>query len=576
MLNINNHATLQHICKAKTESQPCKRAAKPTLLPAFCIPIERQNLTIGQQNKPQHLCPPPPTYTKNNFFPKYKNSHMKKTITLLLFVFTFSIIKAQTINNTALQGYPNSVVVKVYDVASKIILTNSQQTTLADLFQDEENEIASLIQNGATLKIIDSVKNSYKVMFNNTLSTTQFVDYYNNSVAAKANTTGRLMATMLRNKYNTDATMQQYFNNIIRWREEVIEKNWLRETDSTKRNDNLANAMYVYDSLLSVYTNVAASSNYFSSMVYYMDSINHIDSSQKSALAISYYNSCIQYKNRAYADNFKTALTTVFNNVTDSPYYVALYKNEIFNTTQNATQLALATYVKRDKISTYTAQQILPLVEQRERVIAVLNKIYPIYTAAKDSIVDTLTISYQNQIDNFVMNGGSVINPSQISIAIKYATELGLSQEQLTALATKQTELNTLQNEFKRDHPEGDYDSKAFESEVLNSLLHEEQYTQVLTLKFNTSATNLANTDWSELVRLDLSSHYEITPTKTALTNYHLAVLIAYYRNANNPELQYSSIRSINQIMPDAMRELLNKWEYHTPYTDTIDTFFQW
>jgi len=33
------NATLQHICKAKTENQPCKRAAKPTLLASSSISI---------------------------------------------------------------------------------------------------------------------------------------------------------------------------------------------------------------------------------------------------------------------------------------------------------------------------------------------------------------------------------------------------------------------------------------------------------------------------------------------------------------------------------------------------------
>ena len=107
-------------------------------------------------------------------------------------------------------------------------------------------------------------------------------------------------------------------------------------------------------------------------------------------------------------------------------------------------------------------------------------------------------------------------------------------------------------------------------------MLSPEQYTQVLTLKFNAIAINLANTDWKELIRLDLSNQYNMAETKQELTNYHLAVLIAYYRNANKPEEQYSSVKSINQMMPDAMRTLLEKWEYRTPYTDTIDTFFQW
>ena len=501
---------------------------------------------------------------------------MKKTISILLFIITNLTIQAQTINNTALQGYPNSIVLRVYNVASKITLTPAEQTTLADLFQDEESELATLARNGATNSVIDSVKNIYKAEFNSLLSPTQLASFYKQSVALKSNTTGRLMSVMLRNKYNVDATMQQYFDSINTWREQVIEKIWLGETDITTRNNKLMNAMYVYDSLLSVYTNAASSGNYFASRAFYLDSIQHIDSSKKRSLGSTYFNYCLNFKNRDYADNFNAAFNTVFNNITDSVYYVFLYKNEIMKTAINNATNSVANYIKRDKISNYTAQLIAPILLQQERIKAIINKIFPNYTVAKDSIIDTLTFAYQMQIDNLIVSGGSIINPSQIGIAIKYATELSLSEEQVNALTIKLNELNGLINEFKIENPESDYDSKSFESEVLNDMLSPEQYTQVLTLKFNAIAINLANTDWKELIRLDLSNQYNMAETKQELTNYHLAVLIAYYRNANKPEEQYSSVKSINQMMPDAMRTLLEKWEYRTPYTDTIDTFFQW
>lgn len=501
---------------------------------------------------------------------------MKKTISILFFIFTYLTIHAQTIDNTALQGYPNSVVLRVYNVVSKINLTPAEQTTLADLFQDEESELATLARNGATNAVIDSMKNIYKAEFNSLLSPTQLANFYKQSVAAKSNTTGRLMSIMLCHKYNVDTIMQQYFDSINIWREQAIEKIWLAEVDNTTRNNKLLNAMYLYDSLFSVYTNAASSGNYFASRVFYLDSIQHIDSSKKVSLGSTYFNYCTNFKNRAHADNFNAAFNTVFNNITDSSYYVFLYKNEIMKTAINNATNSVANYIKRDKISNYTAQLIAPILLQQERIKAIVNKIFPNYTVAKDSIIDTLTFAYQMQIDNLIVSGGSILNPSQIGIAIKYATELNLTEEQVNTLTIKLNELNGLINQFKIDNPESEYDSKSFESEILNDILSPEQYTQVLTLKFNAIAINLANTDWKELVRLVLSNQYNMTETKQELTNYHLAVLIAYYRNAHNPELQYSSVRSINQMMPEAMRTLLEIWEYRTPYTDTIDTFFQW
>jgi hypothetical protein len=501
---------------------------------------------------------------------------MKKTISLFFLVIAIASVNAQTINTTALQTYPASVVLRVYNVATKATLSTAEQTTLADLFQDEETELAALALNGAAPSVIDSVKNAYQAEFNTLLSSTQFAAYSQAVNSAKVNTTARLMATMLRNKYTVDATMQQYFTSIINWRETAIEKIWLRDTDSTTRNNNLAYTFYIYDSLLSVYTNAAASGNYFASRVYYLDSISQIDSTKKLALATTYYNNCIQFKYRAYADNFNVALKTVFNTVADTPYYAALYKSDILKTSTNLAAATLSSYSKQYQLSTLALHQLAPIVLQQQRVVSLINKILPNYTAAKDSIIDTLTYSFQKQIDDIIIKDGNIFNPTQLDIAIKNAFELGLNQEQQNLVSIKLVALNALRNDFKNINPSADYDSKAFESQALNELLTPEQYTKVLTTKFLATATNMAIKDWNELIRLDLSSTYDSATTKTELTNYHLAILIAYYRNANNTELQYISIHSINEIMPDAMRILLQQWNFHTPYSDTPDTFFQW
>ncbi len=495
---------------------------------------------------------------------------------LLFLVVAFTTTKAQTIDTAALQGYSKSVILKVFDVAYKTALTTSEQTTLADLFQDEEDELAALVLNSANYTIIDSIKNTYKIQFNALLSASQSNQYYKEATATKANTTATLMAAMLRNKYNVDATMQQYFSSIINWREAAIEKIWLQTSDSTTRSNHLAYTFYIYDSLLSVYTNAAASSNYFSSRVYFLDSIAPIDSIKKVALATTYYNNCIQFKYRAYADNFNIALNTVFNRVADTPYYAALYKNELQRTTINAINTVITNYSRQNQISTLTAQLITqPLIKQ-QRIIALVNKIFPNYTIAKDSIIDTLTVSYQKQIDSLLAHDVNINNATQLDLAIRYAVELGSNPDQIDLIKIHLTTLNTLQAEYKQTNTGADYDSKPYESSKLNTVLTAEQYTQLLTTKCYQTATNLALKGWNELVRLNLNNDYDPVITKIELTNYHLAVLIAYYRNAHETENQYIAIHSINEIMPDAMKTLINYWKNKTPYSDSPDTFFQW
>ena len=501
---------------------------------------------------------------------------MKKTIALLLLVFAFTTTQSQTLDTAALKSYPASVIIRVNDVAIKVSLTSLEQVSIADLFQDEETDLATLALNGATPRIIDSVKAYYKSSFNQLLPSQKITDYYNACNASKVKTTARLMAIMLKNKYNSDATMQQYFKTIYGWREELVERIWCKNVDTTNRNNNLYDTYYTYDSLLSVYTSAAASSNFFSGKLYFLDSIASIDSLKKIALATSYYNNVIQHKNRAYADNFKDAVTVVFNQVADTPYYTALYKNEIAYNTQNATATALLGYLKRDKISTRSAQSITPILQKRERTIAILNKLYPTYTAIKDSIIDTLTVTYQNQIEAILAQDGNLHNASQIDIALRYVVELGIVPDQENNLKIALSQLNTLRATYQQANPNSEYDSKSFESHYLSTILTEEQYTQVLTKKYAAVAINMANTDWIELVRLGRTNDFVEADTKLELTNYHLAILIAYYRYASNVEIQYTTIQSINEIMPQSMRTILENWNYQRAYSDTPDTFFQW
>lgn len=334
--------------------------------------------------------------------------------------------------------------------------------------------------------------------------------------------------------------------------------------------------MVVYDSIPSAYTNAANSKSYFLSRINYLDSILLIDSNRLIQLNTAFYNNCIIYKNRAYADNFNLAMNVVFNQITDSSYYVALYKNDIASTAYNAALSAISAYISRDKVSIDIAQQILPLLVQRERIVAIINKIYPKSTSEKETLLNDFVKPTQLQIDEHISKGGSLNNSSQIDIALYYATQLNLSQSQIAQLQSALEILNDKKAAFKQASEYGEYDSRPFESELLTSLLAPDEYTQVLTTKCMNQAESLAKLDWAQIVKYGLTADFVEDTTKTELTNFHLAILVAYYRNAYDKELQYKSVKSIQEVMPEALRVLVDKWEYKTPYSDTPDTYFQW
>lgn len=504
---------------------------------------------------------------------------MKSIFSFVLFILISQTTHSQSIDTSVLSTYPSSVVIKVHEVGSKIMLTNNEQFMLAELFLEEEQTIGNAILVGSSTAIIDSLKKLFKNDFNLLLPASKIDNYYNAIALPKANTIATLTAAMLQQKYNTDTLTQQYFNTIYGWRENLIEKVWAKSTDTLIRNNILQNIITVYDSVISRYTLSAASSHYLAIRLYYIDSVLSIPANQKNALVESYFMNCMQYKNRAYSDNFNTAFNTVFTQPQDTVYYAAAYNNEITRNSIEAAQVSLSVYIKTYSLSAMAATQITPYLVQRERAIALSNKLYANYSEAKDSLINNILLIHQPVIDSVVSLYAHLYNNSQIDIAIKFAAEIDLDENQLNTLHQAVATLKEMETTFRETDPFGEFDSKAYESEVLNSVLTPEQYTYVLEAKYYSKASAMANKDWTELVRLNIAGELSLQEaiTKTELTNYHVAIFIAYYRNANNPEEQYISIQRINEVMPETMRLLLDRWaESGTPYGNLPDVFFQW
>lgn len=86
----------------------------------------------------------------------------------------------------------------------------------------------------------------------------------------------------------------------------------------------------------------------------------------------------------------------------------------------------------------------------------------------------------------------------------------------------------------------------------------------------------MAKMDWQYLIDLNIYQNFDKDPTILQLKNYHLALFIAYYRNAHDRNAQSASIHNIKEIMPEAMKELINRWTFTTPYEYNPDIFFQW
>ena len=503
---------------------------------------------------------------------------LKCSLGLLVLLLLMGRSYGQVINTDSLNAYPESVVLKVFEVASKTTLTVSEQIALADLLTDEEQTLYDIVMNGGNANTIDSVKQNYKYRFNSLLTAAELDAYYTAKSLKNANRVAKLTAAMLQQKYNTDATLQQYFNDILLARETAINKVLQQFTDSTVLDTNVFRTIVAYDGLIDKYIKAATGSAYLNNKLNFLDDEVGLDAAQRSNLSNTYYNLCLNNTEGAYADVFNVAFNSVFTNVSDTPYYKALYGKEISNNARTTSQVAIAGYVKRYNLSAVTTQSLMPVLRQRDLNIALVNKLYPNYSKTKSLLIDTITGTYQPIIDSLIAMDGNVTNATQLDIAIKYAQSLHLEDGQVEQLKSALTDLNKQRETFKLSDAVGEFDSKVFESKILSKVLSEEQYTTVLTLKYQSMANSMAVKDWETLINYgdEFLVMFEKTETETALTNFHLAYLIAFYRNAYDRELQYASCKRLNEIMPEALRVLIEKFEYKTAYGDGSDTFFQW
>jgi len=500
---------------------------------------------------------------------------LKLTFTLMV-LFAGLASSSQAIDSSIVKNYPTSVTIKLYDVVTKIPLSTVQQRAVAQIFKEEEDLLKGLILTGANDGVIDSVKHIYLKALENTVTPTKYEIYLTAKVEPKAKLLAEVTARMIKDKFHADSTLERYIRDIYVWRETFIEKAFLRPTSLAVRRNNLLYAAYVYDTLLSNYVYAASSSRFFAIRIHKIDSLTNIPASKKQALASLFFNACIQDRTQSYSDHFKRAFSATFNKIEDSAIYAAVFADEIRMVTESKAQSALAAYIKMDKLSPSASMRIAPFVYERERAFALVNKIIPSYNDQKDQIFNSIYTKYQPAIDSIISLDGRMINASQIDIAIKFSEDLQISGDQLLQLKEALSELHAQQEKYRTEDPVGEFDSKIFESEVLNNVLSPDQYTDVLTIKYSRKAEKMAEIDWKEIRRIGLDVGGDERSVKEQLRGYHLAIIIAYYRNANDIKTQHLSIQRINEVMPEAMRLLLERWEYNTPYGDTPDTFFQW
>jgi hypothetical protein len=86
---------------------------------------------------------------------------MKKNVSVLFFLFSVLLVKAQTLSPTVINNYPSSVVFQVFDFFNKTNIEAEKQVAIADIIVERDNAIHTLLKEGALQSNVVTVKSQY-------------------------------------------------------------------------------------------------------------------------------------------------------------------------------------------------------------------------------------------------------------------------------------------------------------------------------------------------------------------------------------------------------------------------------
>jgi hypothetical protein len=486
--------------------------------------------------------------------------------------FLFKQSQAQQIAPEVSAHFPASVVVRVYEVASKVSLNAQKQKTLAIFFQLQDSLMAEKIKKGAASSAIDSIEAGSKTALQMILSPKELEEYYNGRLGNDAKTEGRLMGKLLQLKYGCDTALQNILGALYYKRKLSADKVLLQFSDAATQEKQLGLVLSKYDSLIEKYIHAASSSSFLKEKMKVLNSIKPLSEKEQSSLTNRFLTLCAKHPDKSFTDNFEEALPAV---LTDTTYYAFLYKEEIGKRAASNANMSAGYLIRKNRITKEGMNSIYPVMLEREKVLATLSAAYPLYTKAKDSLITQVNTHYDSLIDVALMRDGATLPNSQFAIAIQYRRALELTGAQVDSLLAKAVLLKKSKEEFSKEDPFGKYDSKAFESEHMTRILTEDQYSKVLLIKNKSQAKGEAEQDWKELEQRGLSAEYNKENTLKQLNNYYLAKWCAYYRYGNDKIKQSANVKSIEEKAPKALKALKAARKYNNP-ADPVKGSYQW
>jgi hypothetical protein len=480
----------------------------------------------------------------------YKKNIMHRLIFILaLFPIRLTAF-GQLIAKEELKDFAPSVVAKVYEIASTTSLSKSQQKKLAILFEETDSLIAKTILSGGEIGKIDSLKKRNEISMFDILKAESLNEYYSKKNSSQALAEAKAFSKVLGEKYQMEPQVRQQIEKLYA-QQRIFINNAVNSSlqDSIRINDRVYKVIANFDSLITKFIFAAASRKFIEEK---SKLIAGLSPTNKELLVNKFIHSVYLHPELNYSDNLLTALRFV---TTDPQVYQSLFNIEIENRASIESLRTIAKMRSEKLVTSEGGRFLQPIIARKEKELAAVS-ISTTNRKIADSLYASIEQKYKPLEDSILTRDGSGIPVSHISVALQYKKPLALREGQIDSLVTLAIIHKNMRDSFLAKDPLGKFDSKAFESSNLSSLLSEHQYNKVLIIKNRPIAESDAEKDWDEIKLRGLSANFSKEIALKKLTDYYLAKWCAYYRYGHDKLLQLANVKAIENAMPSELRSL--------------------
>ena len=476
-----------------------------------------------------------------------------KNLLLLLLAVMFNVtVKAQTLSRQVLSNYPASVSARVYDLVTKVPLTDDKQLQLAVLYQHEDSAVATALARNAAPSEVVGLRGQTNNAFQTLLTPTELDLFYTGNARQQAYQLAKAAAAADRAKLNGDSTMEKrvfnyYFNKYLDLNK--IQQQYQYQADLNAR---LQRATARHDSICNQALSLYWWGAYFDNHIARLDSIKPLAKADKDKMRKAFSTLCQKPGEQNFADNFIQAMHGF---IKDTAYYSALYAKEIrYRASNNANRLATS-YTWEYQVSKDCQMKLYHVLFEKEKRLATIDYAFPLIIPQKERLQMQTTAYFDSLVNQLLYRDGVNTPNSKFFAAIHNKQYLELSQTQVDTLVNKGFELQKMKEQSKKQNNTA-FDPKKFETDQLERILNEEQYNKFLVLTNRDNARKWAIKGWQEVKQYGIAQAADSTRIFKQIENYQLARCIAIDRYRDDKSRKYANLEAIDGSMPKALRDL--------------------